>query len=292
MKPPTRTGLILVTLFALPFAALSIVSLTQAIAYARTGDWHNAVFETMAVIVLGCIGFGILTVVFFKWKVAIQTARGRAKYPDKPWLWRSDWAAGRITDSAHSNLIGWWLIAICYNTFTLPILILVPHEVVVKGNYRALVALLFPCIGIVLIAVATITTRRWRKFGKSVFVMSNVPGVIGGALAGSIEFQKPLQTDVEFQLQLSCIQRKTRAGGVSMKSNNRSSMVETELWQEEKTVRMDARGTIPVEFLVPAKARAADIQKSSNQIIWRLDVDAQVPDASYAASFDVPVFKV
>jgi hypothetical protein len=292
MKPPTRTGLVFLTLFALPWAAISVAGVVQAVNYARAGNLHDAIFEAIAVILCGCMGFGILTAVFAKWKVAAQAARGRAKHPNEPWLWRPDWAAGRVEDSTHSKMVLLWMFAVCWNAVSLPILFLVLDEVIVKKNFPILLALLFPCIGFGLVVWARKATARWRKFGKSVFVMSNVPGVIGGALAGSIEFQKPLQTDVEFQLQLSCIQRKTRAGGVSMKSNNRSSMVETELWQEEKTVQMDARGTIPVEFLVPAKARAADIQKGSNQIIWRLDVDAPVAGLSYSASFDVPVFKV
>ena len=292
MKPPTRTGLVFLTLFALPWAAISVAGVVQAVNYARAGNLHDAIFEAIAVILCGCMGFGILTAVFVKWKVAAQATRGRAKHPNEPWLWRPDWAAGRVEDSTHSKMVLLWMFAVCWNAVSLPILFLVLHEVIVKKNFPILLALLFPCIGFGLVVWARKATARWRKFGKSVFVMSNVPGVIGGALAGAIEFQKPLQTDVEFQLQLSCIQRKTRAGGVSMKSNNRSSMVETGLWQEEKTVQIDARGTIPVEFLVPAKARAADIQKGSNQIIWRLDVDAPVAGLSYSASFDVPVFKV
>jgi len=292
MKSPTKFGLIFVTLFALPWAAISVAALVQTITYVCAGNFRDAIFEAIAVILCGCLGFGLLATVFARWKVAVRAARGRAKHPNEPWLWRPDWAAGRVEDSTFSSMVFWLFFAVCYNAASLPILFLVLHEVIVKQNYRILLALLFPCIGVVLIAVATLTTRRWRKFGKSVFVMSNVPGVIGGALAGSIEFQKPLQTDVEFQLQLSCIQRKTRAGGVSVQGKNRSSMVETELWQEEQAVQLDEHGTIPVEFLVPAKARAADIQKDSNQIIWRLNVDAPVSGVSYAASFDVPVFKV
>ena len=293
MKSPTKFGLIILTLFALPWVAISIGALIQALHYVRAGNWHDAIGETIAVILCGSIGFGILTAVILKWKVADQSAKGRAEHPNEPWLWRPDWTVGRVTDSTQSNMVLLWLFAVCWNAVSLPISVLVLNDVMMKGNYRALLGLIFQCFGIFLILWARKTTARWRKFGKSVFVMSSVPGVVGGTLAGAIEFEKPIQTEVEFNLELSCIQRKTRAGGVSVQGKNRSSsMQETELWQEEKAVQLDARGAIPIEFLIPAKARAADIQKGNNQIIWRLTVDAPVAGVSYTASFDVPVFKV
>jgi hypothetical protein len=292
MKSPTKFGLIILTLFALPWAAISIGALIQAVHYVQAGNWHDAIFETVAVILCGCIGFGILTAVVLKWKVAVQSAKGRAEHPNEPWLWRPDWAVGRVGDSTQSTMVLLWMFAVCWNVVSLPISVLVLNDAITKGSYRALLGLIFQCVGIALIFWARKTTARWRKFGKSVFVMSNVPGVVGGALAGAIEFQKAVQTGVEFNLELSCIQRKARKGGVSVQGSNRNSMVETELWQEEKTVQLDARGAIPVEFLIPAKARAADVQKGSNQIIWRLTVDAPVAGVSYTASFDVPVFKV
>ncbi len=285
--------MVILTLFALPWVAISIGALIQVTHYLRVGNWHDAIGETIAVVLCGCIGFGILTAVVIKWKVAVQSAKGRAEHPNEPWLWRPDWAAGRVADSTYSNMILLWMFAVCWNAVSLPVSVLVLNDAITKGNYRALLGLVFQCLGIFLILWARKTTARWRKFGRSVFVMSSLPGSVGGTLAGAIEFQKPIRADVEFNLELSCIQRKTRKGGVSVQGNNRSaSMQETELWQEEKTVQLDARGAIPVEFLIPAKARAADIQKGGNQIIWRLTADAPVAGVSYTASFDVPVFKV
>jgi hypothetical protein len=293
MKSPTKFGLIILTLFALPWVAISIGALIQLAHYARAGNWHDAVVEIISVILCGCIGFGILAAVLLKWKVAAQSAKGRAEHPNEPWLWRPDWAVGRVADSTQSNMALLWMFAACWNVACLPVSVLVLNDAISKGNYRALLALIFQCFGIVLILWARRSTARWRKFGKSVFVMSNVPGVVGGTLAGAIEFQKPFQTNVEFDLQLSCIQRKTRKGGLSVQGNNRrNSMQETELWEAEQTVQLDARGAIPIEFLIPAKARAADIEKGGSQIIWRLTVDAPVAGVSYTASFDVPVFKV
>lgn len=289
MRPPTRLGLILVTLFGLVFAAASVLALIQIPDDVHAGKWGDALFKAVFVVVLGCMGFPILITVLFKWKIAVHAARSRAKYPDQPWLWRADWAAGRIPDSSISSMMVWWLIAVCFNAFSLPLLLLLFHEVFTRGNYRALVGLVFPGLGLILLAIAISTSRRWRRFGKSVFVMSGGPGKIGGTLAGSIETQKPFTTtETEFNLKLSCVQCKWSGSG------KQRSMKESKLWRAENTARLDASGKIPVEFSVPANVREANLQNGGNQIIWRLEVDMDSSSSgpAYSATFDVPVFKM
>lgn len=288
MRPPTKFGLILATLFGLVFSAVSVLVLIQIPNDIHVGKWDDALFKAVFVVVFGCFGFPILITVFFKWKVAAQAAVSRAKYPDQPWLWRADWAAGRIPDSSVSSMIGWWLIAVCYNAFSLPLILLLFHQVFTNGNYRALLGLVFPCVGLVLLAVAITVSRRWRRFGKSVFVLSDGPGKIGGTLAGLIEVQKPFATtETEFNLELSCVQRKWSGSG------KQRSMKESKLWHAENTARLDADGKIPVEFSVPANTREANFQNGGNQIIWRLEVDMDSSSSGpmYSATFDVPVFK-
>jgi len=289
MKPPTKCGLILATLFGLVFSAVSVLVLIQIPDDIHAGQWDSALFKAVFVVIFGCFGFPILITVFFKWKVAVQAARSRAKYPEQPWLWRADWAARRISDSSMSSMIGWWLIAVCYNVFSLPLLLLLFREVFTKGNYRALLGMLFPIISFVLLAIAISTSRRWRRFGKSVFIMSDASGKIGGTLTGSIEVQKPFATtEMEFNLELSCVQRKWSGSG------KQRSMKESKLLKMENTARLDANGKIPVEFSVPTNAREVNFQNGSSQIIWRLEVDMDSSSTGpmYSATFDVPVFKM
>ena len=34
-----------------------------------------------------------------------------ARYPESPWLWRSDWASGRIVDSGRTTMFTAWVFA-------------------------------------------------------------------------------------------------------------------------------------------------------------------------------------
>ena len=49
--------------------------------------------------------------------------------------------------------------------------------------------------------------------------------------------------------------------------------------------------TIPVAFAIPADARACDDRNADDRIIWRLQVDADVPGVDYSSVFEVPVFR-
>ncbi len=69
------------------------------------------------------------------------------------------------------------------------------------------------------------------------------------------------------------------------------------MWREDRTVhdyQRDSGGegtVIPVAFRLPHDVRESDDRNHHNQIIWRLEVAAEVPGVDYHARFDVPVFR-
>jgi hypothetical protein len=72
-------------------------------------------------------------------------------------------------------------------------------------------------------------------------------------------------------------------------------MEETILWQQTSLVtpgRSYGRGTtpIPVSFEIPEGLPQFDDSDPDHQIVWRLDVRADVPGVDYEARFEVPVF--
>lgn len=88
-----------------------------------------------------------------------------------------------------------------------------------------------------------------------------------------------------------CVNRITSGSGEDRSTRERI------LWQEDRKVddfRQDlsGRGTvIPVAFRLPQDVRESDDRHHDNQIIWRLEVNADVPGVDYHARFDVPVFR-
>src|ERR1700690_946739 len=150
---------------------------------------------------------------------------------EKPWLDRQDWAAGRGTSSSRKAVALLWFFAIfwCAISVVLPVAVVLPEWQ--RGNHAALIALIFPVIGLALLMFALNTTLAWRRFGQSIFEMAAVPGALGGTVEGQIQVNGRLQPEHGLHLRLSCVRRATTGSG---KNRGPSEKI---LWQDEKWLR-------------------------------------------------------
>jgi hypothetical protein len=271
-------------LFLLPFASVGIFTAIQAVNSALARDWAQAGFFSIFALTFGGVGIGgIIGALRGKKRLEAQEAL-RAAHADAPWLWRSDWAAGRADDATRQT--AWFALgfAALWNLISFPAGFLAVREAVQKGNHAALVALLFPLIGSGLLVWAVRSVLRLRRYGVSRFELSTLPGVIGHSLAGTVRISEALRPDGGFAVTLCCLRRYVTGSG-----KNRSTS-ETIFWQDERRIQ-GVGTTLPVAFAIPADARATDERNASDRILWRLTVTADVPGVDYAAVFEVPVFR-
>jgi hypothetical protein len=153
------------------------------------------------------------------------------------------------------------------------------------------VALLFPAIGVLLLIRAIRVSLEFRKYGVSNFVMSSVPGVVGGKLQGSIYAAFDPRLERSAKVKLTCIHRTVTGTG---KNRSVNEMIQ---WQEERDlgpaeITPGPTGCIiPISFHIPHDAAQTDIRNMDDAIQWKLDVRADVPGLDYKAQFDVPVFQ-
>jgi hypothetical protein len=290
MTVPEKAGLVFISLFLLPFCIVGLVTLVMAFSSAAEGDWSQALLLFVFGVVFGGVGFGVLTAIVFGMRKKRREDVLRAAHPGMPWLWRVDWSEGRALSTDRTILIGAWAFAILWNAISSTLVaILLPQELATE-NYISLLMLIFPLVGLGLLVWAVRATIRWKKFGQTVFVMHSIPGSIGGVLEGTVELNGVLEPATGFAVELACVHRVTSGSGKSR------STTETTMWQEEhKGVLATARSTapgsaVPASFLIPAECRPTDLQDSSNQIVWRLHVSADVPGVDFEARYEVPVF--
>jgi hypothetical protein len=219
-------------------------------------------------------------------------ARLEAAHPDRPWMWRADWAAGRIVLSTKKLMVTSLVIALVWNVVALPLWIALPGEIIGRGNFWALIGFIFPAIGALLICWAVYCVRRWRKFGESEFQMADVPGVIGGQLAGVIRTTAKLRPEDGFHLLLRCVKR------VTMPTGDDTKTTESVLWKKQQTVmhelleEHEELSAIPVVFPIPSDCQPSNSQNDNDQTVWRLTASACVPGIDYNATFEVPVFSM
>lgn len=254
------------------------------------GKTQDAVVLTIIGTVFAAFGYGFVTLAIVSFRSQKRDAAVRAANPGQPWLWRKDWAEGRINAGTKATMWFAWTFALFWNAVSSG-----PLFAVASANIRQqpalLLALVFPIIGAGLLIWAIRETIEWKKFGQSTFKMLSVPGAVGGRLGGAIETAVKIRPEDGFHLKLVCVHR-IRTG-----SGKNSSVSENIIWEDKKTMARElldddpSHTAIPVSFLIPPDARESDDQTPNDRIIWRLEIRAKVPGVNYAAKFEVPVFR-
>jgi hypothetical protein len=281
-----------VALFLLPFAWTGLFTAVQAVQLAQRGNWRDAAILGIVALTFGGVGIGGLAAIRVGYRKMRDEEALRARNPDEPWLWRRDWASGRIDDSTREHILGAWIFATLWNLISLPGAYFGVRAALYEGKPAAFIALLFPLVGTWLLVRAIRATLHYQKYGISRLELSTTPGVIGHSLAGRVRATLDLQPPEGFQTVLTCVRRVTTRRG---KSNSTSESI---LWQEERRVRGEqsrdytGMGTsIPVSFALPPDAVASDASNPRNRIVWRLEISASVPGVDYESAFEVPVFR-
>jgi hypothetical protein len=279
-------------LFLLPFAAVGVVTAGMAVQRAIQENWYEMLFFTLFAVTFGGVGFGGIAFTLAARRKLKEQEALKARHPHEPWQWQKDWAAGRIEDTGRATMWVSWVFATFWNLVSLPVGYAGVRDALQKGNHAGFVALLFPLVGMGLLAWAIRTTLRHKKYGISRLELSTIPGIIGRTLAGNVRTNTVLQPSDGFQATLSCVRR------VTTRSGKNSSTTETVLWQEERNVRgepsRDASGMgmrIPLAFRLPKDVQACDSSDPDNRILWRLTLSASVPGIDYDSAFEVPVFR-
>jgi hypothetical protein len=277
-------------LFGVPFLVMGLIALAAAI--------HDPKQKNVSVAfsvggIFTCVGLGIIIAGFYLRKNARQTAGLQAQHPSQPWLWRGDWAEGKIKSSALAQPIIMLIMGLAFcglggvsTGFALP-------EVWQKHNYAALLVLLFPLAGLGMLASFFIALRSQRRFGKCHCELAQTPIPLGGVLEGMIQTGKPLKLEHELNLKFSCIRQVTTGSGKSRSTN------EYILWHDEKIYSSQANlpepesghTGIPVFFRLPAD-QPESTPSSGDGIHWRLEAKAKMRGPDFRAVFDLPVFKV
>jgi hypothetical protein len=176
-----------VLLLASPFAVLGTVALVMFLHDELIGGMpRQKVIATLSFIAT-CAGFVALIIGINAKKMAMSAASPKSappEAPEKPWLKRADWAAGKIKSAGIPHAKSYLTMGIALCVLGGLIAVLVVPKALRSGNYSALVAVVFPVVGIVFLTMVVRKFQAHRRFGDCVFEMTAVPAPVGGALEG------------------------------------------------------------------------------------------------------------
>lgn len=285
-------GFLLICLFGLPFAGFGLFAFSMAIKQIGTpaggqSFWYPLMFG----VIFSSIGFGLIFLALTGRKRYASQQQVQAEHPAQPWLWRADWASGRVKSRTEGNMIVSWVFTIFWNLISWTIAIFALPAAVQQKGPGAYFVLLFPAIGICLLIYAIRRTIAFLEFGKTYFEMAGVPGVIGRELKGTIQARFPHSPDHGVTLRLSSVHHYVTGSG------NTRTTHDNILWRDEAELNSaqlcpgPSGTTIPVAFKIPFDAQSTEKVGPQDEFLWLLEATANVPGVDYHDVFEIPVFR-
>ncbi|HEU4700828.1 MAG TPA: hypothetical protein VFS40_16720, partial [Gemmatimonadales bacterium] len=206
---------------------------------------------------------------------------------------RPDWARGRVRDDGERQLgvLGFFALvwnAIAWGSFA---------AAWTHGGFArkpaAFFILLFPAIGLALLASVGVGLARRRRFGRTVLELRGAePLAAGGALEAALVTGGALPAAAPVRLVLTVLRRVTTGSG-----KDRSTR-EDVLWQDALEAhgraerRYDGmRTVVPVAWRLPPALPPATLMAQGDGIVWRLEAGAALAGADFRATFALPVLR-
>jgi hypothetical protein len=291
MTQPSKGAAVFLTLFGLPFLGAGLAFIYAQIVSRGNVRTLDLVVGILFASVFAIIGGGLIYVAIGGYGRLKKQAAIEESNPLSPWLWRADWASRRAESQNKKSQITFWVLAIFCNLITLPFLFGIVPKFVRNGDPRVFLLLGFNVLGMILIVKAARLTILHRRFGDTYFEFDALPFSPGQRVAGRIHLKFDTRAEHGIDLRLTCVHKIVTGSGKSRTTN------QVILWQADQNIPAGAVGpgplgrAIPVDFTPPADSPFTNHDNPSDQVLWLLHAQADVPGVDYTDDFEIPVFR-
>jgi hypothetical protein len=251
----------------------------------RSIRWGLVGFKSIFVFAFGGIGLGLIVFVL---RAPQKKNLTLPVYRENPWLANDNWQSAVIRSGSKNTMYFSWGFAAFWNLISAPLPFLVYSEVMEKDNKAAMLGLLFPLVGLGLLAWAAQRTLEWRRFGAAPVELDPFPGSIGGHVGGTIDINLPYDSNAQFSLSLSNLRSYVSGSGKNRSRKESAQWQDTQLAHVSsgpKGSRLSFRFDIPEEL-----SESAAVQSNDEYFLWRLNVSADLPGADFDRDYEIPVY--
>ncbi|WP_251358075.1 DUF3592 domain-containing protein [Kangiella sp. TOML190] len=248
--------------------------------------WSMLGFGSIFLLAFGGAGGGIIFAGFWGAKKLKQEAAYQQQFVDQPWLWKKEWQGDYFKPNSKSSFITIGIFALFWNLVSIPVAIFAIPEIWHKGEYWGLLILLFPLIGLGLIAWFLVLYSRHKKFGQSKLYLDAGRLKIGALNQGHLQLENTAQA--QFTQSVAIIKIASIHKYQSGSGKNRSTR-EKILWEDTQRVDLNSN-PINFQFNLPDNLKPSDDSNSRSQYLWRLSVDSEQQGPDLKLEFDIPAF--
>lgn len=208
--------------------------------------------------------------------------RLRRQFPQEPWKWRPDWAAGFARCDTGRRARSALAFAVIWTAVTG-----IAGLAALLGGQKidwapVLIIALFFGLGVWFLQRAVRALRIAARYGSAQFLMTSMPGVVGGKLAGVVRVFDFVEPEDHYAIELRC-ERIIRRG----KSTRRRTEWSGHLVLDPKKLSARKDGVqLPVLFAIPY-----GLPSTARGVEWILTVRAKQPGLDLELSFEVPVYQ-
>ena len=218
-----------------------------------------------------------------------------AQHPEEPWLWREDWAAGRIRSAGTRDArlqIGLGLVCAGVAVAVGLLLASSPSTTTAMIVFTAVLGI----VGLMVTSFGVRQMRQRARVGTPVLVLEGVPIWIGGRLRGRIEWPTPAAAPNAFIIELRAVPLYRDYELFGDHRSNRTAIFTTSSEISAGLVQRGPDGySIPLDLEVPKDQPGTGVRvvvgtSHGTQFGWELEVRSKDPDSLIRELFKLPVF--
>ena len=218
-----------------------------------------------------------------------------AQHPEEPWLWREDWAVGRIRSAGTRDArlqIGLGLVCAGVAVAVGLLLVSSPSTTTPMIVFTALLG----GVGLMVTSFGVRQMRQRTHVGTPVLVLESVPIWIGGRLRGRIEWPATAAAPNAFIIELRAV---PLYRDYEVFGDHRSNLTAIFTASSEISAELVQRGpdgyAIPLDLEVPKDQPGTGVRvvvgtAHGIQVGWELEVRSKDPGSLIREWFKLPVF--